>query len=89
MEQTTLKKNQLSPKDILTIIGFIAAIMVFYGNMMTKFKEIDLRMEQFEKNNIKVELKFEKIDGKLDGIQESVTDIKISNSLERNRSNNK
>lgn len=71
------KRNHLSVKDILTIVGFIATVMVFYGNQQAKFKEIDMRLDQFEKNNLKTDLKFEKIDGKLDGIQESVMDIKI------------
>ena len=77
MDQTTQKRNHLSVKDIFTIIGFIGTIMVFYGNQQAKFKEIDLRIDQVEKNNIKTDLKFEKIDTKLDGIQESVMDIKI------------
>ncbi len=77
MEQQPVKRNHFTTKDVLTIIGFIGTIMVFYGNQQAKFKEIDLRLDQFEKNNLKSDLKFDKIDSKLDGIQESVMDIKI------------
>lgn len=71
------KKSFFTLKDILTIVGFIAGLLVFYGNFRSEMTTINLRMQFYEKNQADVQSSVDKINTKLDNIQGSINDLKV------------
>ncbi|MGN6491171.1 MAG: hypothetical protein ACTHLE_04185 [Agriterribacter sp.] len=76
-ETITQKRLVFSVKEIIVAVTFIFSIAIAWTAIETRFKEIEMKIEQFEKNNLNTSLKFDKIDAKLDAIQTDVIDIKL------------
>ena len=64
-------------KEIIWILSFIATMFLSYMKFETRMKEVEYKLEQYKEANKSGELKFNKIDTKLDVITEGITNIKI------------
>ncbi|MFT3704629.1 MAG: hypothetical protein QM802_19850 [Agriterribacter sp.] len=87
-ETITQKRIVFSVKEIIGAISFIIIMASAWSAIEIRFKEIEMKIEQFEKNNLNTSLKFDKIDQKLDAIQNDVIDIKLKAPVKNNDNHN-
>lgn len=76
-ETVSEKKLLLTMKEVIWILSFIVTMFLSYMKFESRMREVELKLEQYKESIKNNDLKFNKIDTKLDVITEGITNIKI------------
>lgn len=60
-------------KDILYVLGLLITIVVGYGKLMAKIRELELRVGMVEKQDDKILIKLDKIADQIADIKEDLS----------------
>lgn len=60
-------------KDVFALIGLMITIIVGYGKLMSKIKELELRVAMMEKQDDKILMKLDKIADQIADIKEDLS----------------
>lgn len=71
------KKLLISMKELIWILSFLVTIFLTYMKFESRMRALEYRMDIQEKAIHSSEIKFDKINSKLDIISEGITNLKI------------